>query len=84
MKATSQKQQIILLLLEGWTDPISAFKHAGTIKLSTRVGELREHFNILHREKVTESKFGKRVSYFEYKIVKDKFVKNSLEKFGLK
>jgi len=83
MKATSQKQQIILLLLEGWTDPITAFKHAGTIKLSTRVGELREHFNILHREKITESKFGKRVRYYEYKIVKDKFVKNSLEKFGL-
>jgi hypothetical protein len=84
MKATSQKQQIILLLLEGWTDPISAFKHAGTIKLSTRVGELREHFNILHREKVTKSKFGKRVRYYEYKIVKDKFVKNSLIKYGLK
>jgi hypothetical protein len=84
MKATSQKQQIILLLLEGWTDPISAFKHAGTIKLSTRVGELRQHFNIIHREKVTESKFGKRVRYYEYKIVKDKFVKNSLIKYGLK
>jgi hypothetical protein len=84
MKATSQKQQIILLLLEGWTDPISAFKHAGTIKLSTRVGELREHFNILHREKVSKSKFGKRVRYYEYKIVKDKFVKNSLIKYGLK
>jgi hypothetical protein len=84
MKATSQKQQIILLLLEGWTDPISAFKHAGTIKLSTRVGELREHFNILHREKVSKSKFGKRVRYYEYKIVKDKNVKNSLIKYGLK
>jgi hypothetical protein len=83
MKATSQKQQIILLLLEGWVDPITAFKHAGTIKLSTRVAELKEHFNILHREKVTKSKFGNRVRYFEYKIVKDSNVKKWLKKYGL-
>lgn len=36
-----QKTLIITTLKKGWTSPLDALKSAGTMKLSTRVGELR-------------------------------------------
>ena len=37
----TQQQLIIKCLKKGWKSPLDAFKEAGTMKLSTRVGELR-------------------------------------------
>jgi len=36
-----QKELIIAILKRGWTSPLDALKQAGTMKLSTRVGELK-------------------------------------------
>ena len=38
----TQKQNIIKALKTGWISPLDALKQAGTMKLSTRVGELRQ------------------------------------------
>lgn len=37
----SQMQQIIKCLQKGWKSPLDALNEAGTMKLATRVGELR-------------------------------------------
>jgi hypothetical protein len=42
MKSTSQYDAILKLLRKGWTSPAQAFQQAGTLKLATRVGELRD------------------------------------------
>ena len=36
-----QRQAIIKCLQKGWKSPLDALKEAGTMKLATRVGELR-------------------------------------------
>lgn len=38
----TQKQNIIKALKTGWISPLDALKQAGTMKLATRVGELRQ------------------------------------------
>lgn len=37
-----QRAAIIKCLQKGWKSPLDALKEAGTMKLSTRVGELRK------------------------------------------
>ena len=37
----TQKQEIIACLKKGWKSPLDALKEAGTMKLATRVGELK-------------------------------------------
>lgn len=37
----TQQQLIIKCLKKGWKSPLDALREAGTMKLSTRVGELR-------------------------------------------
>ena len=69
MKKTTQEQINIQLLVEGWTSPVEAFKCAGTLKLSNRVGELKSDFTIKDRWKQTKNKFGNMVRFKEYKIV---------------
>ena len=81
MKKTTQEQIIIQLLVEGWTNPVEAFKCAGTLKLSNRVGELRHDFKIIDRWIQTTNKFGNMVRFKEYKIVKPS--KKALAKYGL-
>ena len=42
MKSDTQRTKIILCLRQGkWVSPLDALREAGTMKLSTRVGELR-------------------------------------------
>lgn len=42
MNATTQRTKIILCLRQGkWISPLDALREAGTMKLATRVGELR-------------------------------------------
>ena len=41
------QKNLILIALKRWISPLEALKQAGTMKLSTRVGELRlEGYNI--------------------------------------
>lgn len=42
MKEATQYELIIKCLKKGWKSPINALNEAGTMKLSTRVGELRK------------------------------------------
>jgi len=59
----TQRQEIIKCLKRGWKSPLDALKEAGTMKLATRVGELkRDGYLIL--DKWHESK-----KYKLYKIV---------------
>ena len=61
---STQKQEIVACLKKGWKSPIDALKEAGTMKLATRVGELkREGWLIL--DKWHPSK-----KYKLYKLVK--------------
>ena len=57
----TQKQRI-LSALKHWTSPLEALHKAGTLKLSTRVGELRaEGYDI-------ESKWGPDKAYKLYRL----------------
>jgi len=48
--ALTQRELIIKRLRMGWTSPLDALKFAGTMKLATRVGELKsEGYMILDR-----------------------------------
>ena len=65
----SQQQAIIKCLKKGWKSPLDALNEAGTMKLSTRVGELRRSgYIILDRW----SKHGK---FKLYKLIKSPEVK---------
>jgi len=37
----TQNEKIVVCLKKGWKSPIDALNEAGTMKLATRVGELR-------------------------------------------
>lgn len=48
--ALTQRELIIKRLRMGWTSPLDALKFAGTMKLATRVGELKsEGYLIMDR-----------------------------------
>ena len=57
----TQKQRI-LIALRSWISPLDALHKAGTMKLSTRVGELRAEGHII------ESKWGPDKSYKLYRL----------------
>jgi hypothetical protein len=42
VKTSNQYDRILRCLKRGWTSPAKAFAEAGTLKLATRVGELRK------------------------------------------
>ena len=64
----TQKQLIIKALSKGWISPLDALKSAGTMKLSTRVGELKaEGYLIL--DKWHESKKYKMYRFVQFKKV---------------
>ena len=60
----TQRQMIIDCLKKGWISPLDALKYAGTMKLSTRVGELKKEGHII-LDKWHPSK-----EYKLYKLVK--------------
>ena len=43
----SQHTMILKMLKKGWISPLDALKGAGSMKLSTRVGELRKAGHII-------------------------------------
>ena len=64
----TKKQLIIKALASGWTSPLDALKSAGTMKLSTRVGELKaEGYVIL--DKWHESRKYKMYRFVQFKKV---------------
>ena len=59
----NQRQRILQILSWRWISPLDALKQAGTMKLSTRIGELRlEGYNI-------DSKWSDDGRYKVYKLV---------------
>ena len=60
----TQRQNIIKALKTGWISPLDALKQAGTMKLATRVGELRQQ-GYLILDRWHESK-----KFKEYKLIK--------------
>lgn len=61
----SQQSKIIACLKKGWKSPLDALKEAGTMKLSTRVGELRKCGFVI------VDKWHPSRKYKLYKLVKD-------------
>ena len=60
----NQRQRILQILSWRWISPLDALKQAGTMKLSTRVGELRlEGYNI-------DSKWSDDGRYKVYRLTK--------------
>ena len=62
----TQQQAIINCLKSGWKSPLDALKLAGTMKLATRVGELRREGYIILDEWHESRK------YKMYKLIKGK------------
>ena len=60
----TKKQLLIQLLKRGWASPLAALHYAGTMKLSTRAGELKaEGYKVVNRWHTSKN-------YKEYRIVK--------------
>ena len=60
---------IIELLKDGWTSPADAFRELGTMKLTTRVSEIRRAGVPVDSRKVTtKNRFGRTIYYNEYRI----------------
>ncbi|CAB4121757.1 Helix-turn-helix domain containing protein [uncultured Caudovirales phage] len=64
----TQQAAIIQCLKKGWKSPLDALKEAGTMKLSTRVGELRQAGFVI------QSKWHESKKYKIYRIVKQSSV----------
>lgn len=68
----TSKQAIISLLQEDWTSPLTALREAGSMKLSTRVSELRKEGYVIEQRPVTyKTIFGRITKYNEYRIKKE-------------
>ena len=65
----TQNEMIIDLLRDGWLDPIRAFVEVGTLKLATRISEIRAS-GIKVEERIVPyvNRSGKHVYYKEYRI----------------
>ena len=65
----TQNTMIIDLLRDGWLDPIRAFVEVGTLKLATRISEIRAS-GIKVEERIVPyvNRSGKHVYYKEYRI----------------
>lgn len=53
----NQQHKIIQCLKKGWKSPLEALNEAGTMKLSTRVGELRRMGYIIQDKWATNGRF---------------------------
>lgn len=60
----TQYQKIIRCLSKGWKSPLDALNEAGTMKLATRVGELRRMGYII------EDKWGETRRFKLYRLVR--------------
>lgn len=65
MKHDKTQHQLILEILgKQWTSPLAALRYAGTMKLSTRIGELKQNgYLIIDRWHETRK-------YKEYRLLK--------------
>ena len=80
MKPTNQKQALIKLLsTKKWISAADAFTETGSIKLATRVGELGKHFTIESRWQISKTRFGTKLQFKQYRIVKDEYYQDALK-----
>lgn len=69
----TQNAYIIELLKDGWLDPIRAFVEVGTLKLATRISEIRASgIKVEERLVPYVNRFGKHVYYKEYRIKEER------------
>ena len=69
MNIPTQNICIIELLKNGWVSPADAFREVGTMKLATRVSEIRRMgINVESRTVANINRFGKKIHYNEYRI----------------
>lgn len=66
----TQQAAIIKCLKKGWKSPLDALYECGSMKLSTRVGELRQAGFVI------ESKWHKSKKFKIYRIIKQSSVKH--------
>lgn len=65
----TQNQSIIELLMRGWTSPVDAFREVGTMKLATRVSEIRKSGVVVEERPVPYiTRTGRKTVYKEYRI----------------
>jgi flagellar biosynthesis/type III secretory pathway protein FliH len=80
MKPINQKQALIKLLsTKKWISAGDAFIHTGSIKLATRAGELGKHFTIESRWQKSKTRFGTKLQFKQYRIVKDEYYQDALK-----
>lgn len=65
----TQNVYIIELLKAGWVSPADAFREVGTMKLATRVSEIRRMGVPVESRRVSYiNRFGKKLYHNEYRI----------------
>ena len=82
-KPKTQQQAIIHLLIKGWVNPLEALQKVGTMKLGTRISEIKDDFPIERRYNYGTSRFGFKSQWMEYRIKPKSNVEKSLKKYGL-
>ena len=69
MNIPTQNIYIIELLKNGWVSPADAFREVGTMKLATRVSEIRRlGINVESRTVSNINRYGQKIHYNEYRI----------------
>ena len=80
MKPINQRQALIKLLsTKKWISAGDAFTETGSIKLATRAGELSKHFTIESRWQKSKTRFGTKLQFKQYRIVKDEYYQDALK-----
>jgi hypothetical protein len=81
MKTLTKEQKLIKLMIKGWTSSLDGVKYANTIKLTARVSEFKDYFQIKDQWVQKKDKLGNIVRFKEYRIVRPS--KKALAVYGL-
>lgn len=66
----TQKDRVLALLKEGWTDQLTALREAGVMRLASRVNDLkRDGYPVESRMKEVKNRWGESCYVKEYRII---------------
>lgn len=76
----TQKDRVLTLLKEGWTDQLTALREAGVMRLASRVSDLkRDGYPVESRMKEVKNRWGESCYVKEYRLKTDEELLKDVE-----